>query len=100
MIYTLAHADTCLPDYWSGHHLPHISVPVCRSMTAGELRDALRDEVNQGAIAGADAPADNDDAAHVAMLDAILALRILREQPFADLDEDEGVCAFFVFLPH
>ena len=42
-MYTLAHADTCLPDYWSGHHLPHISVPVCRSMTAGELRDALRE---------------------------------------------------------
>lgn len=100
MRYTLAHADTCLPDYWSGHHLPHISVPVSRDMTAGALRDALRDEVNQGAIAGADAPADNDDAAHVAMLDAILALRILSEQPFADLEDVEDVCAYFVFLPH
>lgn len=98
-MYTLAHADTCLPDYWSGHHLPHISVPVYRSMTAGSLRDALRDEVNQGAIAGADAPADNDDAAHAAMLDAILALRILSEQPFADLENDEDVYAFFVFVP-
>ena len=80
-MYTLAHASTCLPDYWGGHHLPHISVPVCRSMTAGELRDALRDEVNQGAIAGADAPADNDDAAHAAMLDAVLALRIPSAAP-------------------
>ena len=99
MYYTLAHADTCLPDYWRGHHLPHISVPVSRDMTAGALRDALRDEVNQGAIAGADAPADNDDAAHAAMLDAILALRILSEQPFADLENDEDVYAFFVFVP-
>ena len=98
-MYTLAHADTCLSDYWSGHHLPHISVPVHRSMTAGELRDALREEVVMGAIAGADAPADNDDAAHAAMLDAILALRILSEQPCAYLEDDEDVFAFFVFVP-
>lgn len=19
-----SHVDTCLPDYWSGHHLPHV----------------------------------------------------------------------------
>ena len=99
MYYTLAHADTCLPDYWGGHHLPHISVPVSRDMTASDLRDALRGEVIQGAIAGAEAPADDDDAAYAAMLDAVQDLEILREQPFADLEEDEDVYAFFVFLP-
>lgn len=99
MRYTLAHADTCLPDYWGGHHLPHISVPVSRDMTAGALRDALRAEVNAGAIAGADAPADDDDAAYGAMLDAVQALEILHDLPFTDLEEDEDVCAFFVFVP-
>lgn len=101
MRYTLVYAATCLSDYWGGHHLPHISVPVSRDMTAGELRDALRGEVNQGAIAGADAPADNDAAAHAAMLDAISVLRILCERPFAALedDDDEDVFAFFIFVP-
>lgn len=27
------HADTCLPDYWSGHHLPHVQIAVWRGMT-------------------------------------------------------------------
>lgn len=76
MIYTLAHADTCLPDCWSGHHLPHISVPVYRSMTA-----------------------DDDVAAFGAMLGAVQALEILRDQPFTDLEDDEDVFAFFVFVP-
>ena len=99
MHYTLAHAATCLPDYWGGHHLPHISVPVYRSMTAGALRGALRAEVIMGAITGAETPAEDDDSAYAAMLDAVQELEVLREHPFADLEEEEDVCAFFVFLP-
>ena len=49
-----AHADTCLADYWRGHHLPHISYPVCKNMTLGELKYWLIDELKSGAIAGAD----------------------------------------------
>lgn len=50
---TIAHADTCLPDYWSGHRLPHLQIPAYR-MTFAELRRQLRDEIREGAVAGAD----------------------------------------------
>lgn len=30
------HVDTCLPDYWGGHHLAHISVPIYRAHAAVE----------------------------------------------------------------
>lgn len=46
------HADTCLPDYWSGHHLPHVSVPVWRGMTLKELREAIAGELRHGAVCG------------------------------------------------
>ena len=45
------HVDTCLPDYWPGHHLPHISIPAYR-MSFKELKSCLHSEVNQSAIAG------------------------------------------------
>ena len=48
------HADTCLPDYWSGSHKAHVSVPVTRGMSAKELRQAIKSEINQSAIAGND----------------------------------------------
>lgn len=48
------HADTCLSDYWSGHHLAHIAVLVWHDMTISQLRDSLRAEIRQGAIAGRD----------------------------------------------
>lgn len=48
----IEHADTCLPDYWGGHHLPHISVPVHKGITLRELKHALRIEVSHDAIAG------------------------------------------------
>lgn len=47
-----AHADTCLPAYWCGHHLPYVSIPVYRGMKLKDIKDALHSEVNAGAIAG------------------------------------------------
>jgi len=47
-----AHADTCLPDYWSGHHLPHVSILVWNGMTIGMVREAIRSELAQGAVMG------------------------------------------------
>lgn len=47
------HADTCLPGYWCGHHLPHLQIPVHRGMTLREIKKALVDEVIQGAFMGA-----------------------------------------------
>jgi len=60
-----AHADTCLPDYWRGHHRPHISVPVWRGMTLRQLKQALRDELRQGAVCG------NDDDARMLSADMV-----------------------------
>lgn len=51
---TCSHVDTCLPDYWSGHHLPHISVPVDRNTSFKELRASIMDEIRQGAVMGSD----------------------------------------------
>lgn len=51
---TIDHADTCLPDFWSGSHKAHVSVPVTRNMSAEELRRAIKSEINQGAFAGSD----------------------------------------------
>ena len=48
------HADTCVSDYWGGHHLAHICVRVWRNMTIVQLRNALRNELRQGAVGGSD----------------------------------------------
>lgn len=108
---TCAHADTCLPDYWSGHHLPHISVPVSRDMTFEQLRAALIDELRAGAVAGADATPETtyecDDwyaAACVAVERDVQPRVPGTERPFwnlSDRDDDdaEPVYAYFVFVP-
>lgn len=112
-----AHADTCLPDYWGGHHLPHVAVPVYPSMTMGELRDAIITELDAGAVAGADAtPADtyeNADwlrAARAAVLRDVKMRDPGARYPFRDLfrdlpesDDDADffgphVHAYFVFI--
>lgn len=50
---TCAHADTCLPDYWGGHHLAHVQIPVTRrKMSLAEIRRAIRSELAQGAVMG------------------------------------------------
>lgn len=46
------HVDTCLPCYWSGHHLPHVQIPAIRGMTLGAIKEAIMGEIRQGAVAG------------------------------------------------
>jgi len=69
---TFAHADTCLPDYWSGHHLPHIMVPVWRGMRINDIRSMIRSELSQGAIMG------NSDDARLLSFDLILPEEVKR----------------------
>lgn len=106
------HADTCLPDYWSGHHLAHIQVPVDRDTTITQLRAALHSELNQGAVAGSDRRTRDDSgevgdrwykAAHAA-IDRDVRLKHPRTtlRPFRDLEQQEEdseitVYAYFVF---
>ena len=116
----LCHADTCLPDYWSGHHRAHLQTPAYKGMTLAQLKAALRSELNQGAIAGSEDLAQllshwcdlpegmtesDKETAYAAALAAIDALE--QTEPGAPLftdqdDEDEDsetVYAFFVFMP-
>ena len=55
---TCSHVDTCLSDYWAGHHLPHVMIPITRrKMSLAEIRRAIRSEIAQGAVMG-----NGDDA--------------------------------------
>lgn len=50
------HADTCSSDYWSGHHLPHVCIPVRPRMTLREIKSAIYSELRMRAVMGS-----NDD---------------------------------------
>ena len=103
------HADTCLPDYWSGHHKAHISVPVYKGMKVKALKDALHSELNMGAVAGNDERThDNSGAvgdlwykrAHAAV-NRIRPAKANARTLFNDIsDSADGECevyAYFVF---
>ena len=51
------HVDTCLPDYWSGHYLPHVCIPVYPRMKLRDIKSAICNELRNGAVMGS-----NDDA--------------------------------------
>lgn len=71
---SIVHVDTCLPDYWSGHHRPHVQIPCTRQpMSFAEIRDLIRSEIVQGAVAGSD-----DDA-------ALLSRDFVRDEKRADM---------------
>lgn len=114
----LAHCDTCLPDYWRGHHLAHIQVPVWRGMTPKQLRQELRSELAHGCVMGSDElsdllrpdmPQEDEAKAERAWRAALAAVNRVRpakkgaRRLFLDLDEvdpdDDGadlVYAFFI----
>lgn len=100
------HAQTCLPDYWGGHHLAHVSVPVVSGMTADQLRKDLKSEISQGAIAGSDmrfyeSLEAYDEACWEAARQAIDELHIIDGPLFLGLTDnqegDDSVYAYFVF---
>ena len=109
MKYSLVHADTCLPDYWGGHHLPHVSVPVDGTITVKEVFAQIRSEIWDGAFAGSFDPGLLDseefyDACHSALrelqqrnCDRLDARAFPDLEPFDD--SGESVMAFFVFVP-
>lgn len=107
------YADTCLSDYWSGHHEAHVSVPVYKGMSMKALKNALHSELNQGAVAGSN-PLTCDNSgeagdrwykqAHAA-INRMTPARKGARRLFTDLEESsdddnyESVQAFFVFMP-
>lgn len=113
-----SHVDTCLSDYWSGHHLPHIQIAAEPKMTLQRIKEALRDELKQGVVMGSDDEArllagDNisqdEEIFHDHLYKAALAA-VNRIEPatkgqrtfFNDLDpqggDDPTVYAYFVFV--
>lgn len=108
---TAAHADTCLPSYWGGHHLPHIQVIVHHGMTLKELKAELQSELNNGPVMGSEAPEDDDEVWYAAARQAVSEIVAAAGDQgdatplFLDLEpdseEDDGqecVYAFFVFI--
>ncbi len=103
------HADTCLPDYWGGHHLAHISIPVYGRMSLKDIKSALRSELNEGAIGGSDERTRDDSGeigdawfyrAHAA-INRIKpnqkGKRVFFDDVPIDDDADYSVYAYFVF---
>ena len=111
------HADTCFPDYWGGHHLAHVQVPVWNGMSLAELKKALMAELNEGAVAGAGYPGDHDEQWYAAARDAVQAIEAFAVRaieaktpaaaenlfplliPQGEDDDVPTVYAFFVFRP-
>lgn len=110
------HADTCLPDFWGGHHLPHVQIPVWRGMTIGDVRRSILSELRQGYVMGsteearllaADMVRPEEDALATFLFEKVCkSVEALRAAPgkrrlFTDLepqeDDDESVYAYFVF---
>ena len=97
------HADTCLADYWSGHHLPHVSISAY-PMSLEQLKESLKSEINQGSIAGGHAydweffESDAWFDGAIAAIDAI-ELKEGCSIVFADCTEEleEGPRAYFIF---
>lgn len=102
-------ADICNCDFWGGHHLPHVAVPVSRDTSISDLREAILGELRVGAVAGADATPETtyeNDAWFNAACEAVERDVQPRDpnvqHPFRDLDasdEDDmqSVYAYFVF---
>jgi hypothetical protein len=99
MEYELILADTCLPDYWSGHHLAHISIPAY-PMYLNEIKSELHGEVAQGAIAGHWIDSEENYQAFHAAINAMKNATGFRGKHFKDIEqgEDFSVYAYFVFV--
>lgn len=114
----IVHVDTCLADYWCGHHKAHVQIPVYHGMTLREIKDALRHEIRHGAVIGSDNLArllsadlvrpDEEKLADRAVRAAYAAINRLKparkgqKKFFLDLEKtnesEECVYAFFVFV--
>jgi len=121
MKFELNHVDTCLPDFWSGHHLPHVQIPVYRNMSLKDIKQSLRYELGMGCVMGAterarllqddfvgaenEKLADQVTRAAYAAINRIKPAKKGQRKFFTDIEpsqyEDElgdSVFAFFVFV--
>lgn len=113
----ICHADTCLPDYWSGHHRAHVQIPVIPGMSGKDIRESIRSEISQGAVMGSDdiafllsadyvgadrdADADKVTKAVYAAINRMRPARKGQRRFFTDIEaceDSETVYAFFVIV--
>lgn len=81
-------ADLCVADFWGGHHLPHVQIPVHKHTTADEVRAMLTHEVAMDAVARLPEGRGESPEWYAAANKAIAELEIYSDKPFAgDLDE-------------
>lgn len=116
----LCHADTCLPDYWGGHHRAHVQIAVWPGMTMKDIKEAIKSELSQGAVAGSDdlafllstdyvgpereKDADRATRAAYAAVNRMRPAKKGQRRFFTDIElppDDclDSVYAFFVFMP-
>lgn len=102
------HADTCLADYWSGHHLPHVQIPVYNGMTLKAIKDSIKSELNEGAVMGSDYELIQSEQFYKAARAAVNRMRpnvkgqrtFFKDLEPVDNESDDcgdSVYAFFVF---
>lgn len=120
MKFECAHVDTCLCGYWSGHHLPHVQIPVYRGMTLNAIKSAIMGELRQGYVMGnteearmlsadmvkpeEEKQADKVTKAAYAAVNRMKPAKKGQRKFFLDLEEvvedydGESVYAYFVFV--
>ncbi len=83
----ISHYDTCLPDYFSGHHLPYIQIPAYK-MTLESLKQALKQEAGEFIVNLGD---DISEELYNAILSAIDDITLLDgvTTVFDNIDSDD-----------
>lgn len=98
--YEVVHADTCLADYWAGHHLPHVSI-CAYPMYLKDIKWAILSELSAGAIAGQYEDSEDNYKAMQKAVKGIKNAPGFQGKHFKDVEFDEHypVYAYFVFVP-
>jgi hypothetical protein len=109
------HVDTCTPDYWQGHELPHVQIPVTSETKVYQVKQALKDALRWGDVGGRSTDSRLMSADFVqpheekradrltrAAYAAVNRLRFKRrsnifELSFCNDDNAETIYAYFVF---
>lgn len=90
-----SHVDTCLPDYWRGHHLPYVQIPVWPGMTLEDIKGQLKSEIHQDSVS------NGEEGEYDKYLQAVgdIESNSAEDYHFNEIDEDgDSVYAYFVFI--